>query len=1088
MRAGIVVFLCLLQVVPPMVWTPFCRESRADDFLDSATSGQSFGVDLLFQASELPSVQTTTPTLDQQSTVSSIYLEEILPGGNGDTSPLQGYFEEPENMMQGSIDNYNATLADPDSALSATNNAASGNPPSDLSGDELVIDLLATSEAVANGTDAAANALFGGCSVEETQHGTTTKTIHQVDISTCHGVYTSLDGCDFTRSLRFQYMKTQTILSITSSVPGTLTGTFDLAYPAMGTSRTWTETQADGSLLTYTYTPFSIQSDAFAYNTKVAVSAGTYSGGITHYGTAQDHWTSQGSIQASGATSLLITADLYRIVDNTISGCDEYFLIALDGWCKTEIQCSDYRGSCSSLDGVTFCKDSGAASGVADLIESKYGLVDPLCFAGQGLPAVCEYSEGDLGCYTDAQGNVICDSTLTDGMTPHPDIFPSGVDDCELKGLYGNSACNYVGVECTGNARGEASNFCYVVTIKYDCGEDITYEVETGTSYSEQCSAAIRCLGTECHNPAGETNTNFTTVATDLSALQMMQDDLTCMETGTALTTVDEACTPLIFDGTHEECKVPIGTTIGLTPDCCEAGEEAAAGVNIVNYVKLLVYASKLAQNPAFISAISNIPGYSAFIDAFDPLTSLYDKGVDLTTKVLVDPITNAMEHLGWEVTSKAGEDAAKSAAQSGLFSSMQQKIMFEMYSFIYDTLGMPELANSIFVLDPETGQILLDSTVSTVINFISMAYLVYSMMKILGQIIFACEQSELQLGIDRELGNCTYVGDYCAADVLSICVLTKNSYCCYNSPLSRIIMEQARLQLGGFGEAEDPNCSGLSIAELELVDWSLIDLSEWEYLLVQSGLLVTSSEQATLSWTEETTPRTQLEYGIDPVGPDGEVDTTEVLQERYAENTALISESRDTLAESATCYSDPQYMAWYDEKVIQMEDVILPIGGTGYIESCGTGCIDLYLGEVGDDYLEDDDCSEVFEQRYSFEILMPEYIKSATLIDALWDDHIEIWIAHQLVYRGPDNTFPPEIPGTCELKTSWCLGRPNSWCVKAAPGNIDVTDLFKIKGPVETNTRVTVGGEGEGYAHVQILYGFPSAGVPGTECFAPPY
>ncbi|MCK8604275.1 hypothetical protein, partial [Desulfoferrobacter suflitae] len=300
MRAVIVVFLCLLQVVPPMAWTPFCRESRADDFLDSATSGQSFGVDLLFQASELPSVQTTTPTPDQQSSASNIYLEEMLPGGTGDTSTLQGYIEEPENMMQGSIDNYNATLADLDSALSAINNAASENPPSDLSGDELVIDLLATSEAISNGTDATANALFGGCTVEETQHGTTTKTIHQVDISTCHGVYTSLDGCDFTRSLSFQYMKTQTILSITSIVAGTLTGTFGLAYPAMGTSRSWTETQADGSVLTYKYTPFSIQSDAFAYNTNVALSGGTYSGGITHYGTAQDHWTSQGSIQASG--------------------------------------------------------------------------------------------------------------------------------------------------------------------------------------------------------------------------------------------------------------------------------------------------------------------------------------------------------------------------------------------------------------------------------------------------------------------------------------------------------------------------------------------------------------------------------------------------------------------------------------------------------------------------------------------------------------------------------------------------------------------------------------------------------------------
>jgi conjugal transfer mating pair stabilization protein TraN len=54
---------------------------------------------------------------------------------------------------------------------------------------------------------------------------------------------------------------------------------------------------------------------------------------------------------------------------------------------------------------------------------------------------------------------------------------------------------------------------------------------------------------------------------------------------------------------------------------------------------------------------------------------------------------------------------------------------------------------------------------------------------------------------------------------------------------LARIINEQAYPQLGrSWGEPEHPNCRGLSLQELERLDWSRIDLSEWIALLTQAG------------------------------------------------------------------------------------------------------------------------------------------------------------------------------------------------------------------------------------------------------------
>ncbi len=54
---------------------------------------------------------------------------------------------------------------------------------------------------------------------------------------------------------------------------------------------------------------------------------------------------------------------------------------------------------------------------------------------------------------------------------------------------------------------------------------------------------------------------------------------------------------------------------------------------------------------------------------------------------------------------------------------------------------------------------------------------------------------------------------------------------------MARIINEQAYPQLGrSWGDPEYPNCSGLSLQELERLDWSRIDLSEWLAILSQAG------------------------------------------------------------------------------------------------------------------------------------------------------------------------------------------------------------------------------------------------------------
>src|SRR5699024_9633895 len=58
-------------------------------------------------------------------------------------------------------------------------------------------------------------------------------------------------------------------------------------------------------------------------------------------------------------------------------------------------------------------------------------------------------------------------------------------------------------------------------------------------------------------------------------------------------------------------------------------------------------------------------------------------------------------------------------------------------------------------------------------------------------------------------------------------------SYCCFNSPVARILQEQIRDQIGpDWGEPEHPQCQGVAVADFERVNWSAVDLSEWMAIL----------------------------------------------------------------------------------------------------------------------------------------------------------------------------------------------------------------------------------------------------------------
>ena len=87
-----------------------------------------------------------------------------------------------------------------------------------------------------------------------------------------------------------------------------------------------------------------------------------------------------------------------------------------------------------------------------------------------------------------------------------------------------------------------------------------------------------------------------------------------------------------------------------------------------------------------------------------------------------------------------------------------------------------------------------------------------------------------------RDARLCVEFGDYCSRCITVFgrcvaCLERTKSFCCFNSHLARIINEQGRRQIGktwGSNTAQNPDCSGFSVAQLQSLDFSRMDLSEF--------------------------------------------------------------------------------------------------------------------------------------------------------------------------------------------------------------------------------------------------------------------
>ncbi|MEL7464775.1 MAG: conjugal transfer protein TraN [Pseudomonadota bacterium] len=159
------------------------------------------------------------------------------------------------------------------------------------------------------------------------------------------------------------------------------------------------------------------------------------------------------------------------------------------------------------------------------------------------------------------------------------------------------------------------------------------------------------------------------------------------------------------------------------------------------------------------------------------------------------------------------------------------------------------------------------------------------------------CNETERKLRDAHHAEVTHYVGTYCSAKALFVCLEKKRVHCTFNSKFGRIVHEQGRPQLGiewrHNGEADDPICRGLTPEEIEAIDFEEIDLSELYDDMIQKfevpdvGALADRIQEDVSSFTEG---------GIrpDPDGDDVEGPGGEVAEIDYDRRTRQCASGED--------------------------------------------------------------------------------------------------------------------------------------------------------------------------------------------------
>lgn len=367
------------------------------------------------------------------------------------------------------------------------------------------------------------------------------------------------------------------------------------------------------------------------------------------------------------------------------------------------------------------------------------------------------------------------------------------IDECQG---FQEQGCALARRECLDPEK-DPGEFCRSQTLVWDCPREFT----SGRKLREtviDCPGQDLCTGTSCTGTVTEEAGDITGAMLSLQLMDYMQDDISCIGTDGSRT-VD--CR--IFQGEERECREGYGGKMR----CCADG----GATDITDYVRLTAYTMSLKTALGAVRATEPVFGSWARREALRDSTGLISSSLD-------------------SIVASAGEESARAAAQ-GFTEAMTRKLA----DFVAETFG-DEIRNALFTETVNEGGAMtveLNTTVVACANWAMTAYVAYQLGRTVFKMMTACKPEEQETALRIGLKSCIYQGSSCSVKALKKCVVQKRRYCCYSSPLARIVMSRPEAMAIAGGA-----CGGIPLSRLSDINLSSIDLSEWAYYLDSSGLL----------------------------------------------------------------------------------------------------------------------------------------------------------------------------------------------------------------------------------------------------------
>lgn len=410
----------------------------------------------------------------------------------------------------------------------------------------------------------------------------------------------------------------------------------------------------------------------------------------------------------------------------------------------------------------------------------------------------CSFNHGTGSCWIDMQGNEQCLENRED------------IDQC--KQYEENPECGFISSKCVEGAKGSRGN-CYVNEETYDCGYDVEVDnIEKNTKY--QCSGEIRCMGDDCLGVNKTQSSDFARASALLNAAQFMTQDMTCEDATGESNTYCKA-----FSGDAGECKVAVG---GVA-DCCEK----PSNVSMADYLTMLYAVPKLD------SAITSLSDKNVVRSAYEVLR---EPAVESWTKV-TKPFTNYMDNISgvvqeiWTPIEQAKDKLVEAISEKA------KEVFQETIGSLAEDKATEEMTKAATSEATESALENVSANAMSALNTVSTIYTAYVVTIAVIKMIYKCEKEELELNSKRAIDSCVHVGTYCKDKILGVCIEKRQGYCCFNSPLSRIIQEQVRPQLNkDFGTAKNPSCGGIPIDKMSDINWDNVNLDEWVAILKKNG------------------------------------------------------------------------------------------------------------------------------------------------------------------------------------------------------------------------------------------------------------